>query len=518
MKRISSVMSIFLAVLLVFTLLTGCKDKAETTETSKTTKQTEKETEKVTEQTTEPETEATLKEAVVQWYTAYPEVDSGRDQVYEAFNKILKEKINASVNFNIIEFGQWGDKIGVLLASGEDIDIVWHNWSFSYAANVSKGLYKPLDDLLENYGQSILRDIPSAMMDIQRIGGEIYAIPCYQISTQGSSQIILKDVVDKTGYDITKIKTIPEFEPFLKEAHEAFPDLYDVMAKGGGIWGSYMMMLGWEGFSGARGNCLAVDYYDDTKTVFNMYATPEYKEYCEMINRWYNEGYIRKDVASVSDTTPEERAGKYVVTFGGTILYPGYNTIEAKNINGFDYVEVITSKSFWTHTSGQSTMLCIASQSKEPERAMMVLDLLNDDQELTDTLAYGIEGVNYTRLSPTKVERIPNTGYNFNWQWSMLNTFKMSTESTVADDHNAKVLKTMADAVPSQLAGFTENADEYDIYFAQCKTAWEEKGIGLSTGVLDPAVNLPQFLEQLKAAGIDEMIEIIQGQIDEQLK
>lgn len=83
-----------------------------------------------------------LTEVKIKWVTALPIVDSDREAVFNEVNRIIKEKINATIEFNILSSDQWKDKIPVLLMSGEPMDIVWHNWMFSYAANVSRGFYR----------------------------------------------------------------------------------------------------------------------------------------------------------------------------------------------------------------------------------------------------------------------------------------------------------------------------------------------------------------------------------------
>ncbi len=511
MQKNRKAIGVCLAVLLMFALLmsAGCQN---------TNTPTTSATESTTSSASETPTAEPLEEVTVKWTTPWPSVEADMELVFEEINKTVKEKLNATIDFDIIDYGQWETKIPVLLSANEDIDIVWHNWSFSFAANVAKGVYQPLDDLLQSYGKTILRDIPAAFLDIQRVDGKIYAIPCQQISTKGNVYTIKQECVDKTGFDITQIKDIFDLEPFLAGIKEKLPELYPIQNQNGGLWKQHMIEMGWEYVFSANGSPLAVKYSDDSKTVFNVYETPEFEEYCNTVHDWYEAGYIQPDIASVASVEAEENAGKYGVIIGGTVYYPGYMAAQYSSSKGYPCTEAITSKNYWEYTAGQATMLCIASQSPNPERAMMVLDLFNDDSELANTLAYGIKDKHYTLNEKNQVSRIRDVGYNFDWQWSMLNTFNLYTDSVFPENHNDLIQKTHEEAIPSQLAGFVPDQDAYSIEYSQCITAWEELGLGLQTGVLDPAEKLSEFLAALDAAGIDTLLEAVQSQIDTQLK
>ena len=56
---------------------------------------------------------------------------------------------------------------------------------------------------------------------------------------------------------------------------------------------------------------------------------------------------------------------------------------------------VSTTPAYVDTTSSQGAMMAISTASKNPERAMMFLNLLNTDPYLMTLLNYGIEGVHY---------------------------------------------------------------------------------------------------------------------------
>src|SRR5690606_11646134 len=64
--------------------------------------------------------------------------------VEEAMNKILKEKINATIDLQAIDWGAWNDKMNLMFASGEKADLVFTaSWN-GHVDNVTKGAFVEL--------------------------------------------------------------------------------------------------------------------------------------------------------------------------------------------------------------------------------------------------------------------------------------------------------------------------------------------------------------------------------------
>jgi putative aldouronate transport system substrate-binding protein len=514
MLKLKKTLCFTVAMLMVVSLasITGCNQKSEEPEQTQG-KETKSETTKAQENE-----EKELKPVTLKWYFGYNAVDADRDKIFEKMNEVTKEKINATVEFNVVDFSTWSEKINILLSSGELMDISWHNWQMSYAANVAKKMYMPLDDLLNEYGQGILEDIPADLLDIQRIGGKIHAIPNYQISTVQNAYAFKKDIVNAVGFDVSTVKNYKNLEPLLEKVKANYPDAFPIQGREGSLWTMVMRELEFESIVKGRTAPLSVKYGDSSKTVFNTYASKEYKEYCELMHEWNKKGYFREDVASVKNVTAEEKAGKYAVMIGGTSYYPGSVSAGKSAQVGYEVTEAITSNALWESTAGQATMNVIPSSSQNPERAMMLLNLLNNDEELATLFAYGIEGKHYEKLADSRVKRIKDSGYDFNWQWAVLNTFKIPVTDNNPPDHNERILKTHANALASPIAGLVVDTEPFMTELSQVNTAWEEMGIGLQTGLLDPEEYLPKFLDKLEEAGINKILTEVQKQVDEQLK
>ena len=79
------------------------------------------------------------------WYyvgAEQPEIE----RIETAVNEYLKDKINATVKLNSMDWGPYSQKMQNITASGEKYDISYVNGN-GYTGNVYKGAYIELDEL-----------------------------------------------------------------------------------------------------------------------------------------------------------------------------------------------------------------------------------------------------------------------------------------------------------------------------------------------------------------------------------
>ena len=53
----------------------------------------------------------------------------------------------------------------------------------------------------------------------------------------------------------------------------------------------------------------------EPEKVINQYETEEFMEFCRIMRDWYNKGYVRKDGATVTDTSPDRKACKFIAEY-----------------------------------------------------------------------------------------------------------------------------------------------------------------------------------------------------------
>lgn len=483
-------------VFLLTMMLTGCAGKGNTAETtagttgaSSSAAATEKnETEKFVE---------------LDWYFwGDPKPDD--EKVLAEANKIIKDKINAKLNIIMIPYGNYNDKIKVMAAAGDAYDMCFtSSWLNPYKDNVLKGAYMELDELLDKYAPKLKALVPAPFWDAARVDGKIYGVINYQISTMTRGIALKKDLVDKYNFDVSTIKELKDVEPFLKQIKENEKGIYPIMSMNG-LWSDYQFTKGLLG---------GIDIKDPSCKVLSVASTPEYKEVIELARKWYLAGYIRSDALSIKDEEPEMKAGKYAVILHQN-LKPGVEA-ELKAKLGYDCVTAQISEPLLEEGSVLATMNAISITSKNPERAMMLFELLNTDKELYNMLSFGLEGTHYKKVADNRIELAENANAAFgypNWAiGTVLNSYLLPGQQ---DDVWQKTHEMNMSAKPSPLMGFSFNAEPVAAQSASLESVTKEFAQALETGSVDPAEVLPKYIEKLKSAGEDEIIAEKQKQID----
>ena len=164
----------------------------------------------------------------------------------------------------------------------------------------------------------------------------------------------------------------------------------------------------------------------------------------------------------------------------------------------------------------------IAQQSEHPEAAMKFLNLLYSNPEVLNLLDWGIEGKHYVRTAdghityPDGVDST-NSGYNMNMTWAFGNSFESyiweGNDITIWD----QARNALANSQISPTMGFTFDNSNVKTELAALENVAGEYRMGLESGSMDPA-KLDDFLSALEKAGVNQVIQEKQNQLDAWLK
>jgi putative aldouronate transport system substrate-binding protein len=150
---------------------------------------------------------------------------------------------------------------------------------------------------------------------------------------------------------------------------------------------------------------------------------------------------------------------------------------------------------------------------------MMLINLINTDIKLYNTMCYGVEGTHYVLKDGHVAYPEGVTGdkspYNPDTAWEFGNSF--NAYPRVGVDPAAFKAQQEFDkaALPEPALGFSFDPTPVKTELAQCTTTLEELLVPLVAGSIDVDVNYPKLLENLKTAGSDKIIAEKQKQLDE---
>src|SRR5699024_578145 len=126
-------------------------------------------------------------------------------------NKYTKEKINATVKLTQIDWGDYDQKMQVVISSGEPYDIAYTSGG-TYVQNAQKGAFLPLDNLLEKEGKDLKELLNPALLEGVRVNGDVYGIPSNKEAARQKVFTFNKRLVDKYNFDLDKVKSLEDLE------------------------------------------------------------------------------------------------------------------------------------------------------------------------------------------------------------------------------------------------------------------------------------------------------------------
>ena len=327
-------------------------------------------------------TEKTGGASPIVWYLKKP-IDnmSSYDIVMGEANKTIKKEVGTTLDFKLIENGSYDEKLNVLCASGDKFDIAYVEDTAKFQQYIKSGAFIPIDDLLEKYGKDILAMRDDISKEFSKYEGKQYAVDSQTVYSVAQSLVFKKDLVEKYNFDYKSVKSYYDLEPFLKQIKDNEPGMIPLFHSMGDFVNNDVSYSSIEGI-----------VFDEVNEKFVLeYDIPKTMDFLRLKNDYYKKGYIASDAIS-RDGASERNSGKYAVFNNGG--YYSEDGSKATATFGFPCVETFTGNTVI------SPKLCgrnaISATSKQPEKAIQLLNLIWKDENLLNTLAYGIEGVNYT--------------------------------------------------------------------------------------------------------------------------
>jgi putative aldouronate transport system substrate-binding protein len=435
------------------------------------------------------------------------------DLVVDEINKITQAEINTTVTLLPISIGSYYQQMNLMSSSGEKLDLMFtFGNSGLYSTDAMSGKLLPLDDLLAQYGQGILEAVGAEYMESARIGGQIYGVPTLHSFAQQPGILMRKDIVEKYNIDVSSIKTIYDLDPVFKIVKENEPGMVPIAF---GLSNAMTFLRNYDKLGDGYG---VLPGFDNGLKIVNWYETEEYAELLNLMYAWFKAGYVNKDAATTqaatSDLVKADAAFSYI-----TMLKPEIKAGEERAI-GKELVEVYFSdfEPYATTTDVVVGVWGVAQQSDDPERAMMFLDMLYTNKELTNLFYWGIEGKHYVKVSDNVIQYpdgIDSTTVGYAGNGMVIgNPFIAYTFE--GDDPNLSqtIQKWNEAAKKSAALGFTFNSVDVQNEMTAISNVLQQYQRVLETGSVDPKQLLPEFISQLKAAGIDRVIEQKQAQLD----
>ncbi len=434
------------------------------------------------------------------------------NEVAEAISEITREKIGVEIE---LVRGKDADQLNLALTTGEEIDLLNYNNISGQLTTVVKNNYAtPLDDLVEQYGQGALEVIDPVDLDACRYSGVLYALPDQKDTSRSAGFSMRKDIVDALGITVPEYGTYEDMHEILVKVHEAYPDMYPLVPtwQGGGMQDNWSI--------DPLGDYFGVieNVFEDSTTLVNWYASDTYKEFCEMMYQWNQEGLIMPDATTTTENNLLSGNGFAMIEN----WKPG-KELENYKANGKEvvFMKIVEPYKYTSNSNGNSFI--IPYSSKHPEKAMELWNLMYTDPEVSNLFINGIEGKHWVYTDDTKTFITtpdgvdPNaSGYSSaDWAWPNQQITPIWEGGDADLWSKLKEFNESGHASPAM--GFSWDSTSVINEVTACSNVVSTYDTALKWGTMNPDEAIPKFVEELKAAGVDTIIEAKQAALDEYL-
>ena len=430
--------------------------------------------------------------------------------VSEELSKLTMEKVGVKVELVKQGQGEFAQKIPLLIASDEPMDLVFDASWIDYPNRARSGAYLDITDKLADYPE-LYNVINPALWEGSKIDGRNYCVPTQKEVPQCSAFYVDTNFLKENNIDPASIKKYEDIEVVLEALKGT--DRYGLQTN----VNSHMPELYKRYYVDTISTCKAVTlFYDKPDTFVNWFDTDEYMAYCKLMNDWYQKGYIIEDVATAEDAYPlKDEDGNYNGKYGvGCVSYSPLNEVGAsKGVEGGRTPMIVTPI---VNTTGNcaGSVWAILAKTRYPEKCMELLQAWNTDSEIKNMMAYGIEGRHY-ELVDGKVNQFDGwTDNYFTQNWTTENMFISYLMVGEPDDKWDQYIAFNESATDSPMLGFNPDSSEINDKIAAVNGAIAEYNPLLEVGVLDAEEYVPMLRDSLKSVGIDDVISWYQAQYD----
>ncbi|CAI6080661.1 ABC transporter substrate-binding protein [Cohnella rhizoplanae] len=452
-----------------------------------------------------------LKPVELTWYYPTSQLQPDQQKVQDEVNKIVKEKLNATVKLMPVVLADYVQKMNTVMAAGEKFDILWTGYMLKPEELVRKGAIQPIDALLDQYAPELKSDVPQVMWDGLKVDDQVYGIPNQQINGTRYGFIIQKRFADKYQLDTASIKKVEDIEPFLEKVKQGERDIIPFGQFGTAFLNPESRDETYWGVPGLDDH-FYVKIGDPT---YKLYRYPEEElDNFKLASKWYKAGYIFKDAAT-SKMADYEAKGQIAVQFNN-VLKPGVEA-EVKAKNGGNDVVIVPISDWYTNGYSATTNQSISRTSANPDRAMMFLNLVNTDPALYNLLCNGIEGVHYEKKPEGYIVPLADSKYKPNMDWVFGSVFNSYLKEGQPKDVWEETKKINQTAEINPVGGFKFNSEPVVTEIANLNAVWGEYKRGLVTGTLDYDKTWPGLYDKLKEAGEEKYVAEVTKQFEEYL-
>ena len=528
-------LAVLLAALFCAVWVLGCGQSGNTPAKESTAASSETQTEgtKATETTKETEAETTVEtskeedtsESEVDPKDVYkarfilcvvndnwPHQDLVNEHVAEISRRDLKD---VEIEIVPLSFSAMLNQIPLMMAANEQIDVYWSSatddhYEQGYCVDLMqyKDILQPAITLLGE------EDIMAS-----RHQGRLLCLPPQTERTHSVGMAMRTDILKECGFDPETINgagvdaAFEKAEEIYKAVHEKYPDMRVIAGKKATALPCFTYSA--DSLGDGYG---VLDNYGETFDVVNLYETEFYKKAVSYMKKWFDLGYVQRDLA-VSEDNYESQV-KSGAAFGGFGPMKPDSDAEKRDQCAHEMTIFHFTKEMLGAYGGGSGYT-IGGTSKDYEKAAKALNYCFTSGEFNDTINWGVEGEDWVEIAEN-VAAYPegmnneNRTYHNAYGWLYPNQRVGHVwEGNRANIYTEIYPEAEKNAIRSCAYGFLFDKTDYlDTIGALNNIKDEYNSMIGSGGIDDVDGKIKEFCDRLYGSGLQTVMDAKQEQLN----
>ena len=255
-------------------------------------------------------------------------------------------------------------------------------------------------------------------------------------------------------------------------------------------------------------------YVGQDGTVKNWVETDEFKTCADFFATLYEKGYVSPDILSTSWSSWNQLCSGNFIWCDGCQMW-GSEAYFQGLIPGCELDSVYLAPeatSFRPAAFRNST--AVSATSEHPADAVRFMNWLYSEQDNYDAVVYGVEGVDWKDEGDRHFTKLSATGEAFNDDWMIGNLSLLRTEVGTYPTFIDIMYTEKKDAVDSVVMNFTFDPTNVATEYANCLALVASDIYPIKLGIVTYADGGQSVVDQLKAAGIDQVVAEYQAQLN----
>lgn len=442
----------------------------------------------------------------------------------EVNSKYLLPNLNSTLEIKFLNWSDYQTKYSLVLAGGENVDLIYTaSWCY-YNEEAAKGAFKEMDmDFVQTYLPYTFEQQPEVSWEQAKIGDKLFAVPKGNASFSNYDFIVArKDLIDK--YQLTEPEDWDSFKVFLKELAKVQSETgvvaLNTNANRNQTLEPYLQAKGYDYFTEGfdyfynAGNKEELPAWD---SVLYLYTSDLYLDYAEEMAELAAEGVWSKDaINDTNDATAYFENGTSGCIGWNFSAVDAGEKLEKAGLGTFSVYDV-SPDIHMARSRYNGDMIAIATNSKHPERAALVLDYMKSDVDLNRTLLGGIRGEHWDLNEDGQrmvLEAAGNYSWN-SWGWAL----NRADEPVMAGTDERRL--AISDSIDSrelfaEVAGFTFDSSSVATELSVVNSIVDEYEYSFSLGIYvdNTEAKFNEFKGKLEAAGLDKVTEAMKTQYE----